>query len=713
MAKKTISTSYTSWKGTSKKDTVYIDYVDYVNVSTGKGNDSIYNDMGYYVTINGGSGNDTIMSYGGNGSSINAGEGDDKISLRGGYSYTVTLTGGKGKDTIYGSGNKTLHKYKSGDGNDVIFNWSANDTLSISGGSYSKKTSGNNVILTVGSGKITLKGAKGKTINIKGTLAGSKDKTINNTKNKKKLNGTSSADTITNSGEYVTISGGKGNDKITNSGICTSINGGDGNDSIINTNNAVTITGGAGKDYIYNDGTGGVINGGSGNDTIKLIYSIDNSINGGDGDDKISLYSGNWGNNIKGGTVAGGKGSDTIYGDGTKHVYKYANGDGADTIYNIGSTDTISIGGAKYTRSTVGSDVVLKVGKGLITLKDAAGTTLNIKGTLQGGSTSNRNVRNYTSYETINGTSSADSIQNYGSNVKIYGNAGNDSIVNIAKYSTLDGGAGKDMVINMADSVTIDSGSGRDEIYNIGNYSKVGGGSDGDYISNGHNEDTIAIGDFSFSIDGGVGNYSTVSSGAGNDTILNFADRASINGDEDNDIITNGYFYDDRGKYSTLNGGYGNDTIASITDNTTINGGKGNDEISLYDSGYYSYYNVVQYKYGDGNDTIWGYNSTDTLKITGGSYTRSTVGNDVVIKVGSGSITFVDARYKTININTSNTYYNVADDWISADDNNFATSANLSSIVDSGAANYSVAELDSDLTSLIKKNNLIAYSGKK
>ena len=688
-------TSYTTVYGTSSKDSIYNSAsASHATIYAGAGSDTVKN-LGDTVSIAGGTGNDFIYSY----------------------SYYSTIDGDAGNDKISlnSSGHHNVIRYYLGEGNDTVYNLTATDTISIVGGSYTRSTVGNNVVLKVGSGSITLRNAKGKTINIAGTLASGGGKTINNTKNNKKLSGTSSADTITNSGEYVTISASKGNDKITNSGFIVSINGGDGNDSIINTNNSVTITGGAGKDYIYNDGTGGVINGGSGNDTIKLIYSIDNSISGGDGDDKISLYSGNWGNNIKGGTVAGGKGSDTIYGDGTKHVYKYANGDGADTIYNIGSADTISIGGAKYTRSTVGYDVVLKVGSGSITLKDAASTTLNIKGTLQGGgsSTSNRNIKNYTSYETINGTSFADSIQNYGSNVKIYGNAGNDTIVNIAKYSTLDGGSGKDLVLNMADSVTIDGGNGRDEIYNIGNYSKVGGGSDGDYISNGHNEDTIAIGDFYFSIDGGVGNYSTVSSGAGNDTILNFADRASINGDEDNDIITNGYFYDDRGKYSTLNGGYGNDTIANLTDSATINGGKGNDEIVFNYPDCYSYYNVVQYNYGDGNDSIWGYNSTDTLNITGGSYTRSTVGSDVVIKVGSGSITLVYARYKTININTSNTYYNVANDWISEDDNNFTTSANLSSIVDNGAANYSVAELDSNLTSLTTKSNLIAYSGKK
>lgn len=170
MANKTIRISNSSWKGTSKKDKVYIDYADYVKVSTGGGNDSIYNYRGWYDTIEAGTGNDTITLYYGKASSVNAGAGNDKVSLYGGSD--ITVTGGKGNDTVYGNGYKTLYQYAAGDGNDVIFNWSESDTLKITGGKYTKKNSGKDVILTVGSGKITLKGAKGKKLNIDGTLDG-------------------------------------------------------------------------------------------------------------------------------------------------------------------------------------------------------------------------------------------------------------------------------------------------------------------------------------------------------------------------------------------------------------------------------------------------------------------------------------------------------------------------------------------------------------
>ncbi|MBR0103098.1 MAG: hypothetical protein IJQ01_06330, partial [Selenomonadaceae bacterium] len=64
-------------------------------------------------------------------------------------------------DTIYGGGYKTLYQYKAGDGNDKISGFTATDTLQIGGGngSYSSQTSGNNIIVTVGTGKISLMGA--------------------------------------------------------------------------------------------------------------------------------------------------------------------------------------------------------------------------------------------------------------------------------------------------------------------------------------------------------------------------------------------------------------------------------------------------------------------------------------------------------------------------------------------------------------------------
>ena len=66
------------------------------------------------------------------------------------------MTGGAGNDVFV---------YASGDGNDIITDYTAQDKLKITG-SYSTLASGNDVVINVGSGKMTLKNAKGVKLNI-------------------------------------------------------------------------------------------------------------------------------------------------------------------------------------------------------------------------------------------------------------------------------------------------------------------------------------------------------------------------------------------------------------------------------------------------------------------------------------------------------------------------------------------------------------------
>ena len=155
---------------------------DYVTVSAGKGKDTITgnhwrsklsgdgdNDLisittYWYNTLDGGAGDDTIIA-GGGAHSVNGGAGKDLISLSG---DALTVAGGTGDDTIYGNtATSHLYEYGKGDGNDVIYNYGSNDSITISGSTWTTSTSGDNVIVTVAnSGNITLMGAKGKTLNI-------------------------------------------------------------------------------------------------------------------------------------------------------------------------------------------------------------------------------------------------------------------------------------------------------------------------------------------------------------------------------------------------------------------------------------------------------------------------------------------------------------------------------------------------------------------
>ena len=111
----------------------------------------------------------------------------------------------------------------------------------------------------------------------------------------------------------------------------------------------------------------------------------------------------------------------------------------------------------------------------------------------------------------------------------------------------------------------------------------------------------------------------------GNDTRANNLYGATIDALSGNDSITNS------GLNVSISGGADDDTILSGGSFATIAGNAGNDLISLSTD---SKENVIEYSSGDGNDSVSGMNSTDTLKILDDEYTPATVGNNIVVAVG-------------------------------------------------------------------------------
>ena len=615
-------------------DTIYNYFGYYATIDGGAGNDSISNQYGTYSTIDGGAGNDTIDIKGGN-SSINGGAGSDIVSLNS-YGSKNTITGGVGNDTFYDnsqSSNGQIYQYANGDGYDVIYNYGIGDTISITSGYYSSTVNGNNVIVYAykgvnsksANGAITLVGAAGKPVNIKGSFdIKPNSKIITNTSSGTVIRGTSGKDTIyNNSGDtvniqagagndsifnsdssYFTIVGGEGNDTIYNLSAYNgygSIDGGEGNDFMYNNTNYVTITGGKGKDsilstyrttisggadndhieisgsdssvngdagndHIYSEGYSATLNGDAGNDTIFSAGDY-NIINGGAGNDLVSI-----GSYATSNTVTGGLGNDTIFGDSVSYseygrMYLYNNGDGYDVIYNYSSYDKVSIVSGSYTKSTVGSDVVISTysnsnsssANGAITLKGAAGKNINVW----------------------------DSLSPY---------------IAITSASVAANGSNK--------NDTIENGSGH-------NYVTINAGAGDDYISN------------------------------------NYGYYAKINGDAGNDII------DSSGDYTTIDGGAGNDRISltsSYVWSNTIKGGKGDD--TIYGSNNSTNYgHIYQYANGDGYDVIYNYGSSDTITFTDGYYSMSTVGTNVILKAyksksssANGAITLAGAAGETINV---------------------------------------------------------------
>ena len=60
---------------------------------------------------------------------------------------------------------------------------------------------------------------------------------------------------------------------------------------------------------------------------------------------------------------------------------------------------------------------------------------------------------------------------------------------------------------------------------------------------------------------------------------------------------------------------------------------------------------VFNYAAGDGNDTIWSFNETSLLSITGGKYSAEEDGKNIIVNVGENSITLYYTSGRTININ--------------------------------------------------------------
>ena len=191
-------------------------------------------------------------------------------------------------------------------------------------------------------------------------------------------------------------------------------------------------------------------------------------------------------------------------------------------------------------------------------------------------------------------------------------------------------------IYNSKFSNTLISGtSGRDHI-TTNSMAKV-------TIVSGADDDTVSAGgvtDYLYGTAPLVEERVVAYSGDGNDSISCIG-NVLVDGGAGSDTINNG------NSYTTIYGGAGADSIYSF--NSTINAGAGNDTVNL---SYGGKNNVIQYAEGDGNDLIQNLGSSDTLGIYGG-YSTQTSGNDVLVYVGSGTITLEDASGKTVNIEKS------------------------------------------------------------
>ena len=654
-----------------------------VSINAGAGNDSIQNYYGNHMTLNGGEGNDSIsnsssyaiifgdagddsiQNYSGNQMTINGGAGNDSITnsssnvkisgddgndyIYSYYSDDITLNGGTGDDSIEiydvasvtingGAGNDSINlfdstivllNYAAGDGNDVIYGFDKNSTLSITGGSYTSVKSGSNVVLTVGTGNITLLGAANSS-NL--NIIGNYDTTPADT---------TPADTTPADTTPADTTPADTTPADTTPADTTPADTTPADSTILIVTNSdsspVTV-----------------------NSSIKTIDASSRT-------KAVKIFGNDKANSIIGGTKAdtldGGAGNDTLTGGKGNDVFVYTAG--KDVITDYASGDKISISAAIKKETVKGSDVVLTIGSGKLTIKDAADKKLSIVG---GGSSSSGSL-NSTTVKLTNSDSSTftagDKVKVIDASsrtkaIKIVGNSKANTITGGSKNDTLTGGKGKDVFVYTAGKDVITDYAAGDKISVSAAIKKETVKGSDVVLTIGKGSLTIKdAADKKFSIigggssSGGSSNSTTVKLTnsdkspftAGDKTkTIDASDRTKavqIFGNSKANSIVGGT------KNDKLHGGAGNDSLWGGKGNDSLWGGKGNDTL-WGDAGK----DTFIYNNGDGKDIIYGFENNDLLKITGAfsaSYNSSK--NEIAFKVGSDSITLKEFTATTFNVN--------------------------------------------------------------
>lgn len=342
-------------------------------VDAGAGNDSIDNWAEKFSTVFGGAGNDTInidTTY----ASINGGDGNDlfyvgSIKTTQGSGDHLTVLGGAGNDTfkidwaisdvtLSGGAGKDLFRFDNlYDRSLVITDFSGddiiqNDMADEADLTYSK-VNGNIVLEDPGMFSITLQGVKDIS-----QVADATYRTLGETKTLGEIFGVNPLIKYNSSSTSVTL-GSAFQGTLNASDYASTVKTIDAT----KVKNAVKIIGNAKANTIKGSAKKDTISGGSGND--KLYGNAGNdSLSGGKGND----------------TLFGGKGNDILIGGAGKDVFCYADGDGKDTIkdYTAGEDKIRITDGTIKSYRVSGSDVILNVGSGGMTLKNAKSKKITI-----------------------------------------------------------------------------------------------------------------------------------------------------------------------------------------------------------------------------------------------------------------------------------------------------------------------------------------------
>ncbi|SDC32346.1 Hemolysin-type calcium-binding repeat-containing protein [Succiniclasticum ruminis] len=530
-----------------------------------------------------------------------------------------TLTGGAGNDTLYGGAGSDTFVYSAGDGNDTIKDYTeGQDTLRVTGGAVSNVgiTNGN-MILTVGSGNVKLEGSSGKTVAIQDDQGSY----------------TVSATAIKLGDDFAGT--------VDSSAFPSTVETIDGRAA----EGVVNITGNAQANTIYAGKAGGTIYGGAGNDTL-----------------------------------IGGAGNDT---------FVYASGNDNDVIKNYEEgQDTVEISSGSISNTTLsGTNVVFTIGNGSVTVENGSGKTISMKdsrGSYMVSGTAISLGKDFigemdanaylTTVTTIDGRNAVGTV-NITGNVK-------DNIIYAGKAGgIIDGGAGNDTLNGGIGDDYLYGGTGNDTfVYAPGNGNDVikdyEAGQDTVEISSGSISKTTAsdanivftIGSGSVTVENGYGKTIRLKNTEGSFTVSNT--EVKLDSDFRNFMDIRKYL----STITTVDGRSANQAISiygNAQDNTiysgmaggVLNGDAGNDTL-VGGAGK----DTFVYASGNGHDIIQDYVSLDTISITSGSISNTTLsGTNVVFTIGNGSVTVENGSGKIIRMKDSRGSYRASGTAITLD----------------------------------------------
>ena len=530
----------------------------------------------------------------------------DTIEVNG---SALSIDGGAGNDTITSSGDGgNIYLFDATGGKDVIKGYGDDDTIKITDDSeVTASVKGNDVIITVGKGSMTLKDAakNGTHLNVVDTDG----ETL--------IGETFYADKIVD-GNSVTLTSAFKEKIYTADESINAVDGSavSGKFSLIGGDENNTLIGGKGANFINGGGGENILTGGKGNDTFVTGNGNDTITDYGVGTDKISLGADVTDFSIEDGNIV------LNFDDETSLTIQ--NGDGKKINF---------LQNGKVSTEIFTEDGKTNTGKTSITLAAAVEsyTAPNGMVTIDGGLTDD---------VWIVGNTKAN---------KIFGGAGDDTLNGGSGKDTLTGGAGEDIFIYESGKDTItDYVSGDDKISlsaattsetldKKGNVVLKFGSSNSLTISKG---DTASVRTITFTGDNGDTTktyYSERIVGADGVTLQSTFQGNTFTATNDLPNVDASAVT----KKFTLTGGVEDNTLIGGKGANLIDGGAGSD-LLIGNGG------NDTFVYSSGDDTIGDYDVKDSISLSSAIKDFDLSGDDVIIGFASGSLTIQDSAGKSI-----------------------------------------------------------------